>query len=64
MPEGHWTVAACPFCDALHPVHFDGYVGVDGDDVFVCPEAGRIELSDIRTQLFEVVVVSAENGSR
>jgi hypothetical protein len=37
MHAGVWTVVSCTECGDLHPVYFDGYAGIDGDDVCDCP---------------------------
>lgn len=68
MPVGSWTVADCPACGHLHPVHFDEFAGIDGDDVFDCPVAGRVELSDVeamedRITYREVVSVDPAAGA-
>jgi hypothetical protein len=61
MPYGNWTVLDCLACGDLHPVFFDGYAGIDGDDVCDCPVAGRIELSDLdKIKLREVVSVQTD----
>jgi hypothetical protein len=57
MVAGSWTVLDCPVCGCLHPVYFDGYAGIDGDDVCDCPVAGRLELTDIDGRLREVVSI-------
>jgi hypothetical protein len=60
MSTGSWTVLDCSVCRCLHPVFFDGYAGIDGDDVIDCPVAGRLELSDVdHPCLREVVSVEA-----
>lgn len=62
MTAGIFTVFDCPACGDLHPVHFDGYAGIDGDDVCDCPVAGRLELSGIDGVLREVVAVVREGS--
>ena len=65
IPVGSWRVLDCPACSCLHPIFFDGYAGIDGDDVCDCPVAGRIELSsldDDRIQLREVVSIEPQEG--
>lgn len=62
MTLGSWTVIDCGACGALHPVCFDGYAGLDGDDVYECPVVGRVELSSLegeRVVLREIVSVEA-----
>jgi hypothetical protein len=59
MQPGNWTVAKCPACGDLHPIHFDGYAGIDGAHVFDCPVAGRLEISD-SLKLQELVSVHVQ----
>ena len=66
-PVGRWTVADCPACGHLHPVHFDEFAGVDGDDIFDCPVVGRVELTAVeiagsRIHLREVVSIAVERA--
>lgn len=53
-------VVDCPVCGDLHPVYFDGYAGIDGDDVCVCPVAGKLEMSDMSTETLYREVVSVD----
>jgi len=63
MRERVYTVLDCPVCGDLHPVHFDGYAGIDGDHVCDCPVAGRLELADVPDgELRDVVVVAPEEA--
>jgi hypothetical protein len=62
MVSGKFIVGDCPTCGALHPVYFDGYAGIDGDDVMDCPVAGKLELSDLdHVPLREVVSIKRED---
>jgi hypothetical protein len=63
MHAGVWTVVSCTECGDLHPVYFDGYAGIDGDDVCDCPVAGKLELADMPyVRLRELVVVERKEA--
>ena len=56
-------VLDCRYCGCLHPVNFDMYAGIDGDDVADCQVADRLELSrELNTRLREIVSVTQEEA--